>query len=115
MTLQTYARIRWFTQDEGGFSFINSDVLHYVYPVFFHDPAFETEFWSFVMDFLEPPSTTQYSIAEVRFLFSEAPIEVLYPGSTFNITIGASEEGGLTKVAHGEVLGNSLEAIIDTM
>lgn len=56
------------------------------------------EAWSLVLDFREPLDESLCMIADVRFLMPEAPVELLHPGSTFELFEGSKV------VARGEVL-----------
>jgi hypothetical protein len=61
--------------------------------------------WSFVVEFLEPPSTSAFTLAEVYYLFPNGPMDLFYRGSGFEV-----REGDRT-VARGELLGDSLDDI----
>lgn len=83
------AHIRWLSKEEGGRSSVPL-ILHHVIVCRFESNAitWPHEAWSLVVDFHTSPRTDKAVLADIRFLVSEGPSELLYSGSRFDLLDG---------------------------
>lgn len=83
------AYIRWLSKEEGGRSTAPL-TLHHVIVSRFEGNAFAWphEAWSLVIDFHTSPRTDKTVLADIHFLVPEAPVEMLYSGSPFELLDG---------------------------
>ncbi len=94
------ARIQWLSPDMGGRRTLPSKPLYSTVACFEEAAAdWSNVAWSIIAEFSEPPKLGEEMIATIRFLASDAPVELLHPGSRFELLEGERI------VARGEVIG----------
>jgi hypothetical protein len=100
------ARITWLAPEEGGRR-VPPSGPRYIAPARFEGPAAGSEGanWSLVVDLISHPPGSADWIAEVRYLFDEAPHELLLPGTRFELYEGKK------CVARGVLLSPVPEAV----
>jgi len=90
MSKSVLAKVHWIPAEEGGRTFLPTGKQYATISRFTEDAsAWLQEAWSIVLEFDEPPSVQENpSIARVRFLVEQAPVDRLKPGHAFELYEG---------------------------
>ena len=101
MSKSVLAKVHWIPAEEGGRAFLPTGKQYATIARFTEDAGARLqEAWSIVLEFDKPPSVQgNPSIARVRFLVEQAPVDRLKPGRAFGLYEGKK------KVAMVEIVG----------
>lgn len=104
------ARIRWVSPAAGGRAHPPRGPRYSTVAKFEREvEKWPKEAWSIVAEFKKNPADSSSVIAEVRCLAPDAPSHLFQPGSKFELYEGNR------LVAHGEVLSDSAESLLETV
>jgi hypothetical protein len=88
MSKEVTAMISWVPFEKGGRRTVPSGPTYSTVVRFDEDKDWPTQAWSLWVEFIRSYADGQYLYARVRFLFPDAPHELLHEGSRFQLYEG---------------------------